>query len=198
MLYKINTHTHIYTCMHTSPLHTYVCVCKHLCRIGLHVIHICIHCTILWILLYIYVHVFIMYITICIMIVHSPATRDHKEPPDHKEILELRYTDTTHAYSDKYTFVCIMYKCIINNHIWYRDLLVLMEKLAELEQLALKEPVAPRDTKVCVDPQEIKDPKEHEAQLDQPALKETKYVHRCAHAQKSFLTAQCHAYIMYV
>ena len=60
---------------------------------------------------------------------------------------------------------------------WCRDHLVLMEKLADLEQQVLREVVAPRDTKECVDPQAIREPREPEDHPDQPALKETKYTH---------------------
>ena len=60
---------------------------------------------------------------------------------------------------------------------WCRGLLVLMERLAEPELQAPREIVAPRDTRVYVDPQAIREPKELEDHPDQPAPKETKYAH---------------------
>ena len=82
----------------------------------------------------------------------------------------------TFIYKILHTYVRIC-TYIKNIHIWYRDLLVLMERLAELEQQALRELVDPRDTKVCVDPQAIRELRELEDHLVQLVLKETKYTH---------------------
>ena len=75
--------------------------------------------------------------------------------------------------------VCTYVRNVVRN--WYRDLLVLMEISEKLEQQALKEVVAPRDTKACVDLQAIREPRELEDHPDQPAPKETKYTHVLLH-----------------
>ena len=51
------------------------------------------------------------------------------------------------------------------------------ERLDKLERKAPRETVAPRDTKVYVDPQAIKELRELEDHSDQLVLKETRYVH---------------------
>lgn len=59
---------------------------------------------------------------------------------------------------------------------WYRDLLVLMERSAVLDQEALGATVAPRDTRVYVDPLAIRESKELEDHWDQLVLKEIRYI----------------------
>lgn len=137
----------------------------------MHTIHSCINPHIC------FVYCMCMLSSVIVLLI---IARDRKELLDLRVMPDLRYVHVYILYSHINTHLVYVYIHSINVvRIWYRDLLVLMETLEKLEQQDLKEVAAPRDTKACVDPQAIREPKELEDHPDQLAPKETKYTHAC-------------------